>query len=247
LLLLLAVVPKHNRNRQAWLILLLPLPAVGFTFLIQVLFSESSVADNFGHFVVALAIAWASVWLMGPWLQYGNRVRRLLYTCGVMFAVGAVGYLGFFGVWVSSDVTWLTIGLWAVCSVSLIAATALTGLCCRGDCNSLRLLFWPMLWMPVVCALCVSVLMICVVMFQGGLGVSLLDVLVIVVIQGVISSVLVAGLLYFFDLPVILLHIFSPLYRERFRGIFCCSGPTQTAETVEKLESKSVGQSPFGI
>jgi hypothetical protein len=56
-LLLVVVVPRHNRHWQAWLILVLPLLAAAFSLLIETLIPES---DVFGQFVTALAIAWAS-------------------------------------------------------------------------------------------------------------------------------------------------------------------------------------------
>ena len=165
-----------------------------------------------------------------------------------MFAAGAVGYLGYFGFWLSSDVTWPLIGVWAVCSISLIAATALTGLCCGGRCSPLRLLFWPMLWMPVACALCVSVFAVVMLALEGGDGFSMLEMLVFVVIQGIVMSGFVAGMLYMLDLPVILLCIFSPCYRERFRGVFCRNhSRIQITDTLGKLASDSVGESPFRV
>lgn len=244
-LLLMVVVPKHNRHWQAWLILLLPLLAAGFSLLIEALIPG---ADIFGQFVTALAIAWTGVWLLAPWLQRGNQVRRLLQVCAVMVAVGVVAYLGFYGAWVSSDITWPAIGFWAACSISLVAAAALTGLCCRGQCGPQQLLFWPMLWLPAASAVCVGVVMI-VVLLVAGIGgeFSAMNVLG-AIFYGFSMSLLAAGALYVFDLPVLLLRILSPCYRERFRGVFCPSGSlTPTAATSGKLESEGVAASPFRV
>jgi hypothetical protein len=246
LLLLLAVGPKHNRNRQAWLILLLPLLAAGFSLLIRTLMPGSSQLDTFGQFITALAVAWACVWLVGPWLIRGDRIRTLLGACAVMFAVGAVGYLGYFGFWVSRNTTWATVGYWAACSVPLIAATALTGLCCRGNCSPLRLVFWPVLWMPVACASCISVLAVVMLVLEGGGGFFMLGNLVFVVMQGIVISGFVAGMLYVLDLPVILLRIFSPCYRERFRSVFSRhDSRIQMTDALGKPASESVGESPL--
>ena len=55
-------------------------------------------------------------------------------------------------------------------------------------------------------------------------------------------------MLYILDLPVMLLRIFSPCYRERFRGIFCRKhSRIPMTDTLGKLESESVGVSPFRV
>ena len=156
LLLLMAVVLKRNRNWQAWLILLLPLALSFFWLLTFVLISDSSQWEMFGQFLNAVAIAWVSVWLMGPWILRGGRVRAFLGACAVMFAVGIVGYVSYFGFWVSSDITGPLIGLGAICLVPLIASATLTGWCYCGHFSPLQLLLWPMLWIPAVCLICVA-------------------------------------------------------------------------------------------
>ena len=158
LLLLLIVVPKHNRHRQAWLILPLPLLAAGFSLLIE--WADSwgrqfrPVCHGLGSCLDECVAAGAVV------ASVATKCEDCSRWCAVMVAVGVVAYLGFFGAWVSSGVTLPVIGCWAVCSISLVAAAALTGLCCRGNCSSLPLVFWPMLWMPVACVLCVGVFVI---------------------------------------------------------------------------------------
>ena len=246
--LLLAVMLPHNRHRQAWLILLLPLLAAGFALFIQLLIPESSGAESFGQFVVALSIAWTSVWLIGPWVQHGGQLRRLLSACGVMFAVGLVGYLGFYGMWVSSDVTWPVMGCWAVCSIALVAATALTGCCVGSDCSPRQLVFWPILWLPVTSALCVSLFLISMIVVLGGPGASLLESLVTILFSGLMTSVVLAGALYLVDLPLILLSIYNGCYRDRFCGIFCRHDRAAvTAVTAQEQANEHVSSNPFRV
>jgi Na+-transporting NADH:ubiquinone oxidoreductase subunit NqrB len=105
-----------------------------------------------------------------------------------------------------------------------------------------------MLWMPVASALCVGVFAVGMVVFAEGPGSSVLESLAFMIIPAVMASVFLAGMLYIFDLPVMLLRIFSPCYRERFRGLFCPAvSRTPLAVTVEKLETESASGNPFFV
>lgn len=219
ILLLLLIVPKHNRNFQAWLILILPLLVSAFFLLIQTMIPESgSDLDGFAQFCTALSLAWSSVWLLGPWLYGRERVQNALMAMAAMFLVGAAGYVGFFGFWISSDVTWLVFGFWAACAVSLVMATALSGYFCGDSCSPLRLLLWPALWIPTIAGTCCAVLYTGLVMFSVGFEALAIEFLLMIVIQVIIMSVVAGITLYLLNLPVLLLCIFSPCYRERFRN-----------------------------
>jgi hypothetical protein len=212
------IVPKHNRNFQAWLILILPLLVNAFFRLIETMIPGSgSELDGFAQFCTALSLAWSSVWLLGPWLYQRDRVRNALRTLAAMFLIGAAAYVGFFGFWISSDVTWPMFGFWAACAVSLVVATALSGYFCGGSCSPLRLLLWPALWIPIISGTCCAVLYTGLVMFSVGFEALAIEFLLMIVIQVIIVSVVAGIMLYLLNLPVLLLCIFSPCYRERFR------------------------------
>lgn len=238
---MLVVAPKHNRQKQAWLILVLPLLAAGFALLVEWL---SPTADNAGQFVLALAIAWASVWLLAPWLAHGGRVRRLFHALAVMGVVGGVAYVAFFGAWASSDVTWPIIGSWASCSLGLIAAAALTGLCCGGKCTAYHILLWPLVWIPAAMICCVAVFM-SIALLAAGAGFGVMEV-VMVMISALVASMFAAAALYLFDLPVLLLGALSSCYRGRFLELFGRSDAgIPTAVAIGKPEGDNWAASPF--
>ncbi len=248
LLLLLALVPKHNRSGQAWLILLLPLALVVFWLLVLVMIPDSSQLEMFGQFLTAVGIAWASVWLMGPWLRRADRVRTFFVACGTIVAVGVVAYVGHFGFWASSDITGPLSGFWVICLVPLIAATALTGWCSRGNCRPLLLLFWPMLWIPLVCGLCTAIYLVAMIVLEGGVGFSFLEDLLFMVLQGLMASVVISGVLYVLNLPVALLCMFTPCYRERYREGFCRIGDRDGLPTAaSEFEGEGLGGNPFRL
>ncbi len=245
-LLLLAVVPRHNRHLQAWLILMVPLLAAAFSFTLRLLFPDSSGSDGFGQFITALAIAWTCVWLMGKWLGEGRRLRTALGAGAVMFAIGAVAYVGYLGFWVSSDVTWPLVGIWAVCSVPLVGATACTGYCCRETCDPLKLLLWPLLWIPVIGAVCIMLFVAGIVAVEAGDVFSAPELLVMFVVQGLVATPFVAAALYVLNLPIALLCTFSPDYRARFSRLFCGSdGGNLPSGFVGDLAREGFGTSPF--
>jgi hypothetical protein len=230
ILLLLLLVPRHNRNFQAWLILILPLLVNAFFLLIQTMIPGlSSELDGLGQFCMALSIAWSSVWLLGPWLHGRNRARNALRTLAAMFLIGAAGYVGFFGFWISSDVTWPIFGFWTACAVSLVVATALSGYFCGGSCSPLRLLLWPALWIPIISGTCCAILYTALVIFSVGFEALAIEFLLMIAIQVIMVSAVAGVILYLLNLPVVLLCIFSPCYRERF-----CSGFGRPSKEFER-------------
>ncbi len=247
LLLLMAVVPKRNRSWQAWLILLPPLALVVFWLLILVVIPDSSELDIIGQFLTAVAIAWSSVWLMGPGLLGRDRVRTFLAACAMTLAVGVVGYVGYFGFWVSAGMTWPLIGIWAISTMPLIVVTALTGWCCRGNCDPLHVLLWPMLWIPIVCGLCTAPFFVIMVVIEGGVGLSLVEMLGDFVIPGLVATVFIAGVLYVLNLPVALLCVFSPCYRERFREGFCPDNRDWMPDVPGEFTGESDGADAFRL
>ena len=94
LIALLLVVPKANRNRQAWLILI---PAVVVlilwrtTALLLDMGFESQ--QQMGCLVMAGTVGWTAVWLLGHWL--GSRFKTLTFL-SIVAVMAAVGALSFF-------------------------------------------------------------------------------------------------------------------------------------------------------
>ena len=217
-LLLLLVVPKKNHKWQAWLILVVPLGAVSLRlFYLVPSFGSSAQFDLLIQLIVTFAIAWAAVWLLAPYLSTGRRLRAIVSALVVMFAVGSVGYMAYFGFSCSSETLGPAICFWTVCCVSLLFALALSGACCRKTFHAGMIAIWLILWLPLVTAIGMAVgfgAMILIV--QGGSGVAFL---VGVILSVLFVSPFLAGFLYAVNLPVMALAGLTECYRERLRAM----------------------------
>ncbi len=223
LLLALVVVPQRNRNKQAWLILLLPISVTLLWLLTLLAGSPSYDSEVVWQFIIALTIAWASVWLLSPWLARRGPKHGVPWAWGVMMAVGLVAYVGYFGLWGESDTTVPLLGFWIVFTLPLIGVMVMTGLCCRGNITFTQLLLWPMLWMPVFSLLCMIPILLILLVMQGGGMFGAMEWLLSLVLAGLFFTAITAGLLYLVNLPVAVLCSFTPCYRERFRALVCRS------------------------
>jgi hypothetical protein len=223
LLLLLAIVLPANWTWRAWLILGLPLAVAGCFLLLQLLFSNSSELDSVGHFLVTVAIAWTSVWLVGRWLPHGGPGRAACVAWGVMLAVGVVGYVGYCGFWFSSEVTWGLLGFWTAFTLPLATALALTGICCRGHLTLPQLLLWPLLWIPATCLVCGVILFAITLGLVDGFGDGLMGagMVLMAMFQVLIVMPFLSALLYILYAPVAVLCAVDACYGERFRNAFC--------------------------
>jgi len=224
---LLVVVPPHNRNGQAWLILVLPLLVGGLGGLVLLATGPSENLEPMFYFLTALAIAWAGVWLVAPWLGAKSRVVRALVAWVVMFVIGAVGYVGYYEFTLSSDATGMWAVFWGIMSVTLVAAMAISGRCWRGRYPMYVFMFWLALWMPVVCLVC----MICFCMIMA-VAMGDVEVLAAILCSSVGATLVFSACLYILNVPVMVLARFSPVYRERFGALF---GPLEPPEAFDSL------------
>jgi MFS family permease len=228
-LLLLLVVPKENRKWQAWLILMVPLLAVALRlFYFMPGLGSSAGFDIMIQLVVTFAIGWAAVWLLAPYLSRGSRLRAFVSALAVMFVVGLVAYLSYFGFWCSSQAPAMTICFWIVGSVSLLLALTLSGACCRKRFHSGIIASWLMLWLPLLTAIGTVVGFAGMIIVEGGLGLAFIVQVVLMMLFG---SLFVSGFLYAVNLPVMFLAGLTDCYRDRLRGM---------------VFRESSGDNPFG-
>ena len=215
---LLLVVPRHNRHRQAWLILILPLAVAGFWQVLSLavdLHEDAPGLETLPYFSLSLAIAWTSVWLVGPWLCRGGRIGTTLLALIVMFVVGAVANFGYCG-WSLCSSDALAFG--GVLYVAVVVPTALSGFGCRRGFRSSSFLLWLALWIPVVCTIgslgVVGIMMLCLGQLTdvGDIARFLFSMM--------FGGMVMAVFLYILNLPVALLCIFSSFYRERLFAMF---------------------------
>jgi hypothetical protein len=140
----------------------------------------------------------------------------------VMFAVGAITYVAGFGSYDPDNLQLLVV--WIVCSVSLLGATAISGYFCRKNFQPVYYALWMLLWVPVAMAACMAVVAVIVVVSQSGFSPGPAESMVMVLAL-MFSSLMMSGMLYVFNLPVMILTMFSPCYQERFRNMFCKNTP----------------------
>lgn len=229
----LMIVPRENRKWQVWLIVLLPVLAVTFRWLIR---TDSAEIDLMLQLVVTFVIAWTSVWLLASSSASRGRLAGIGLGLAVMLGVGTVGYLSYFGLWADSDTFTSMLIFWLIGSVGLLVALTLSGMCSRGRFHPGILAAWLLLWLPLLTTVTFVIAVLSAVIIAGGLpGVAELAVMV----PGIaIGALMVSGFLYAINLPVLLLAWLTDEYRERLRAMVFRASAT---------ESPSSGGNPFQV
>ena len=144
LIVFLLVVPRENRDRRAWLILipialplgLLCLPAIAGLM-------DPSTAEMVGFLVGAGVLAWSVVWLTGHWLDGYSRRRSFWLLLVVMLAIGLLACICQFEA--ADDVLPLLI-VYGLCVFDLLLALTLAGYFCRKNYSLKRFLGFSLLW-----------------------------------------------------------------------------------------------------
>ncbi len=214
---LMLVVPRQNRNWQAWTILVLPLGAA----VLQLLFflpglGQSAGFDSFVQFTVTLAIAWSAVWLLVPYLATRTRTAGFFSSLAVMLAAGLVAYLGYFGAWVSGEHLTI-IFLWCIACVALVGGILRSGASCRADYRPGSVAAWLVVWLPLVPAVCLAGSFGLTVLSAGGhLGLFLLATMAVSLL---FATVFAAAFLYAVAAPVVLLAALTDCYDRRMRRL----------------------------
>ena len=160
---------------------------------------------------------WGAVWLLAPSLNTGNRFRTFVSSLAVMFAVGFVGYLAYFGFSCSMETLASVICFWTVGCVSLPLALTLSGVCCRKTFHSGLIALWLILWLPLSTTIGMVVGVFSMFLISGG-PVDLVS-LVSIGLMVLFGSLFVSGFLYAVNLPVLLLAGLTDCYRERLRAL----------------------------
>lgn len=218
-LLLLVVLPRENHKWQAWLILAVPLAAAALRLFYLIPSLDSSAGfDGMIQIIVTFAVAWAAVWLLTPYFSTRSRLRAIVSALLVMFAVGILGYVTYFGFSFSLDTLVPSICFWAVGCVSLLLALALSGACCRDTFHPGLIVAWLTLWLPVVTAIGMLIGMLLVGLMSGGAG-GFAVILLQVALAVLFGSLFVSGALYAINLPVMILALLTDCYRDRLRAM----------------------------
>ncbi len=210
----LLVIPRQNRKWQVWLVLVVPLLATLCRWLIP---SDSLGLDVVVYLATTFPLAWTCVWLSAPYLSLETRGRAFGAAMGVLLGAGLIGYLGYCGLWWSSETGLLLIPFWIVPSIALVLASLLAGNLCRTKFSIGRFSLTFLIILPLVTVLIMVVGM-------GGLLAVLTGNLMIaisMVFMAGLASVIVSGVLCAVNLPMLLLSAKTDCYQERLQRLFC--------------------------
>ena len=214
---------KENRNRQAWLILVpfLLLSEIFRPWIERVLLMLGGGAGRNSLPLQWLVFVWTVVWLVSPWLA-----RRRLAVAFVLvpaFAV-SVGFVAEFALYQFMYVNrlefpryfygMLSQDTYLVAIFAMLLAFTLSALCCRRTYRPRRFVLWLAFW-----------LFVSVVVGMTGDAVWIfyklgrLDILPSRLPLVGLMSLCMAGALYLFNLPFMVLVFRCPLYRDRFHRL----------------------------
>lgn len=224
LLLLLLVVPKANRHRQAWLILVpLGLVLIVWRMAATLLGLPDEDVETLGFLVVTGAMAWSMVWLLGHWLGRSNRFVTFFLAVGVMLAVGLLSYRCGYQFDEADD--FVSLLPCSALAAILPLAMLLTGCYCRAEYSPGRFRGWLFVW-TIASTLGVTLSFMFVAanmtLIVSGLGNTShgANFSIFVLLFLIPISALVGSLLYLVNLPFLELAFKSPFYRDRFEKLF---------------------------
>ena len=119
-----ALIPPHNRNwRQAYHIVLPVLLGLLFAFFSRMGAVASKDSAAAVCFFISLAIAWETVWLLGPWISQKDRVVTAILAWCVLLLVGVISYVSYNGI----NISWgedfaIVVGGWIMLTYTMITS-----------------------------------------------------------------------------------------------------------------------------
>jgi MFS family permease len=217
LIVLLLIVPKTNRDRRAWLILI---PLVVVLLAWQMPFRLLSASDGttaaFGFPIVTGVMAWCMVWLLA--FHLGN--RPFFLALAVMLAVGLLSYYSHFGAdeGLGSLNYLIPYGL---CAFIPLAAMTYTGHLCRKNYSQSRFLGRLIVW-NILVGMGALLAFVVIVISITTLVVRQIDLgqMIFLVIYAIVASIILGGILYVLNLPFLVLAFKNPFYMERLKKLF---------------------------
>jgi hypothetical protein len=166
---------------------------------------------TFSALVMSGALAWSLVWLFGQWMAVSSRLIRLVLIFCVLFALGLLADFCQF------EAAYRTAALiyFSASAAILLLSMLLTGFFCRRRFSPQRYLGGLLLWTVIVTfGLFMAIFILGMILNPNPreMGVAL-----VIIIP---ATVLIAGLIYLFNLPFLLLAFNTSFYRRRFKDIF---------------------------
>jgi hypothetical protein len=222
-LLLLGV--KENRTWRAWLILVAIFAVIVFWSMFVRLFQmPADWAEPTTLLFGAVAIGWAAVWLLAPWLARCRWFVAVTLALGTMLLMGGLVYGVNYGFVVTDEPQFFPI-TYSATSIALVLAMTLSGLCCRRHGRPALFMVWLFLWMLVGVVL--GLLISCVPMFllMSNFGAGALEIIIMTVVTSVFFGGFFGVAIYLTNVPFMILAFRNSLYRERLYGVLRMPSP----------------------
>ena len=225
MIVLLLLLVKENRNCHAWLILVpfLLLSEVFRPWIDRILLMCGGSAGRYSLPFQWLVLVWTVVWLVSPWLARRRLAVAFVLVPAFAMSVGLMAEFVFYqfmyvdplealpyyvyGMFVSQDNYFIAV-------FAMLLALTLSAFCCRRTYRPRRFLVWLAFWLLVAVAAGITGDAVWMLSEHGRLNVplSLLPRLGLV-------SLCMAGVLYLFNLPFMILVFRCPMYRDRFHKL----------------------------
>jgi hypothetical protein len=226
LIVLLLVVPKSNRHRQAWSILIpLILILLFWNMMANLPFLSTITSEMLSFLVVTGAMAWCCVWIAGHWLSSRQRYLTFFLIFALMMVLELLSYYSRF----SDDRMLPRLSIYYGLSVSVLPLSMLLTCYIFSKRHSPLRIIIP--WM----------IGIAIMSFGLAFSVAALSVmsqpdlsrLWAFIIRLLPVGAIFAGMIYLVNLPFMILASRNSFYRQRFEQIFTIpvEGPRNTADS----------------
>jgi hypothetical protein len=208
------VVPKENRNRQTWLILIPIGVLLGILYLPVISrLMDPLTAERVGFLLGTGVLAWSVVWLIGHWLGGGSRRRTFCLILVVMFAIGLLSCLCQFED--AEDLAPLLI-IYGLCIFDLLLAMMIAGYVCRKKYTPQRFLGLSLLWTCAVAMGLAASFGILMIVITSALQTTAIKTAIVFIPL----SLFLGGIIYLINLPFLILAFNSHFYRKRLEQLF---------------------------
>lgn len=239
-LILAVVIPKANHSLHV-LWIFVPLVILNLLYLAfkQISNASSSSAVQFDTLFQSMVIGIAVLWLTANYLEKLGGAVRFFFSFGTVVIITSLGTLSYAGF--SRD-TFLFLVLFAVITLALLIAIAVSSILCRRRYKPGRFMLWLGLWILVGSILAVSVFYT-VLILATGTEPSWSDfpqMILMLAVPGLIFGVF----LYVLNLPFMILGFAHPFFRERFCVCLRLKSIPATAESEAGSDRLDNGQSP---
>ncbi len=215
---LLLVLPRANRTPRAWFVLLPVAVLLILNNAAVALFSlPDSSAQEMGFDVTLAAVAMAALFLLGDPLARLRPAVAVLAAAAVALAVGAVEYVGYFGLAPSESVGLGPVIAYCVAVAVWLSALVLARRAAGPSCHFGVFSAWMALWLWIGATLA---LLACAAYIVAIAESDVLEQLPLIALTMLLAAVAFALLLLGLTLPYLILAAKNTFYRARWLRAF---------------------------